>query len=164
MTTRLEPWTDEALPPLPPLEGDPRMVRYVRPAEDSDEMAERRAHFQEHHPRQFRIIDAASGEAMGWMAYWNRVWNDEPGLEIGWAVDPRFEGIDFRDSVFEAISAARSEVASRFLLASPSAENDRANAICRATGFTLVEALELPYAPGQSQTCNVWVHDLATGA
>ena len=118
-----EPWTEPEMPRLPPLVGDPRMVRYVRPAKAPDEVAERQAHFHEHNPRQFRIVDADSGKAIGWMAYWNRTWNDELGFEIGWAIDPMFEGVDLRQPVLAAIAAAHGEGRSRFLLASPGIKN-----------------------------------------
>jgi RimJ/RimL family protein N-acetyltransferase len=164
VTVRLEPWVDVDLPRIPPLVGDPRMVRYVRPAEGPDEKAKRRLHFQEHDPRQFRMVETGSGKAIGWMAYWTRVWKDEPGFELGWALHPRFEDIDLREPVLQAISAAGSEGSAPYLLASPSVENARANAVCRATGFTLVDTVDLPYAPDEYQTCSVWLRDLAKGA
>lgn len=158
---RLEPWGERGLPELPPLVGDRRMVRYVRHAESREQAAERYEHFQEHNPRQFRIVDAKSGEEIGWMAYWERIWKDERALEIGWAVHPRFQELDLRDAAVEVIASARSEGPAPLLLACPSVDNERANAVCRATGFTLEETVELPYAPDSFQTCNVWRLDLA---
>lgn len=157
---RLEPWGESGLPQLPPLIGDPRMVRYVRHADGPRQSAERYAHFREHNPRQFRIVEGHNDEEVGWMAYWERTWNDEQVFEIGWAVHPKFQELDLREATVQAVAAARSEGLMRFLLACPSVGNEQANSICEGTGFTLIEALELPFAPGIIQMCNVWSLDL----
>lgn len=136
------------------------MVRYVRHAGSPEEATERYEHFQEHNPRQFRIV-GPSGEAIGWMAYWERTWNDELAFEIGWAVHPKFQRLDLREATVQAVAAARSEGLMRFLLACPSVDNEQANSICEGTGFMLVETLELPFAPGSIQMCNVWSLDLS---
>ena len=137
------------------------MVRYVRHAESPDQAAERYKHFQEHNPRQFRIVAGQGGEEVGWMAYWERTWNDELAFEIGWAVHPQFQDMSLQEAALEAIGSARSEGLHRYLLACPTVDNERADALCRNTGFVLVEALELPSAPGVFQTCNVWRQDLS---
>jgi len=95
------------------------------------------------------------------MAHWVRIWNDQPALEIGWAVHPRFQELDLKEAALEAIASAKSEGRAPLLLACPSVDNERANAVCRETGFVLIATLELPYAPDSFQTCNVWRLDLA---
>jgi RimJ/RimL family protein N-acetyltransferase len=137
------------------------MVRYVRHAESREQAAERYEHFREHNPRQFRVVGGPVGEEIGWMAYWERIWNDEPVLEIGWAVHPEFHDRNLTEAALEAIASARSEGLVRYLLACPWVDNDQANAICRTAGFTLIDTVELPYAPESFQTCNVWRLDLA---
>jgi len=136
------------------------MVRYVRHADGPRQSAERYAHFREHNPRQFRIVEGHNDEEVGWMAYWVRTWNDEQVFEIGWAVHPKFQDMDLRGAAIQAIDSARSEGVAQLLLACPSADNERVNAVCKGTGFTLIETLELPFAVGSIQMCNVWSLDL----
>jgi RimJ/RimL family protein N-acetyltransferase len=137
------------------------MVRYVRHADGPRQIAERFAHFQEHNPRQFRIVEGHTDEEVGWMAYWERIWNDEQVLEIGWAVHPKFRDMDLGEAASQAIASATSEGLFRLLLACPSADNERTNAVCRQSGFTHFERRDLEYEPGSFVACNLWSLDLA---
>jgi RimJ/RimL family protein N-acetyltransferase len=137
------------------------MVRYVRHADGAQQAAERYAHFREHNPRQFRIVEGHNDEEVGWMAYWERIWNDEQVFEIGWAVLPKFRDMDLRRAAIQAIDSATSEGVARLLLACPSADNERTNMVCRQIGFTLLEQRELEYEPGSLVACNVWSLDPA---
>jgi len=58
------------------------------------------------------------------------------------------------------IEMAHSERTHRFMYAYPSVDNPPSNAICRKLGFTLLEAEEFEYPPGNRMRCNVWRLDL----
>jgi RimJ/RimL family protein N-acetyltransferase len=91
-----------------------------------------------------------------------RTWNDEQVFEIGWAVHPKVRDLGLRKAADQAIASARSEGLLRVLLACPSVDNERSNAVCRQTGFTLVEQHELEYELGSFVACNVWSLDLTS--
>jgi RimJ/RimL family protein N-acetyltransferase len=42
--------------------------------------------------RMFKIVDVATGEAVGSVGYWDRTWHDEQVYETGWSVIPAFQG------------------------------------------------------------------------
>jgi RimJ/RimL family protein N-acetyltransferase len=85
---RIEPWAEGGLPLLEQLLGDPRMMEHLGGPERPEKIAERQARYERPGSRQFRIVDEASGEAVGWVGYWERIWHDEQVFEIGWAVAP----------------------------------------------------------------------------
>jgi Acetyltransferase (GNAT) family len=136
------------------------MVRYLAHTNEPAIVAERQAHFDDHRPRHFRIVDGRTGEPVGWMAYWDRFWNDELALEMGWAVLPGFQKQDLSAAAFEAIATARSQGRARVLLATPSVDDDLANETCRRTGFSLIDTRDIELADGSSVSCNVWRQDL----
>jgi RimJ/RimL family protein N-acetyltransferase len=109
----------------------------------------------------FKIVDEASGEAVGSVGYWERTWRGEHVYETGWSVLPTFQGRGIaRPATAQAIDLARSERKHRFLHAFPSVDNPPSNAICRRLGFTLVEETEFEYPPGNLMQCNDWRLDL----
>ena len=59
-----------------------------------------------------------------------------------------------------AIDHARSAGKHRYVHAFPSVDNAPSNALCRKLGFTLLEALEFEYPPGNVMVCNDWRLDL----
>jgi RimJ/RimL family protein N-acetyltransferase len=113
----------------------------------------------------FKIIDDATGEAVGSVGYWDKTWRGEEIYEVGWSVVPPFQGRGIASSTTaQAIGFARSEGRHRFMHAFPSVGNGASNAICRKVGFTLLEECEFEYPPGSLMQCNDWRLDLlATG-
>jgi RimJ/RimL family protein N-acetyltransferase len=112
----------------------------------------------------FKIVDGATGEAVGSVGYWERIWRSEQVYEIGWGVIPRFQGRGIAGmATAQAAAMARSERKHRFLHAFPSVDNLPSNAICRKLGFTLVEECEFEYPPGSFMRCNDWRLDLFSG-
>ena len=101
--------------------------------------------------RMFKIVDEASGLAVGSVGYWDREWAGETVYETGWSVIPAFQGRGIAGAgTALVIDAARAERTHRFMYAFPSVDNPPSNAICRKLGFTLLEAREFEYPPGNS--------------
>lgn len=162
---RIEPWAEGDLPILKRTLGDPEMTKYLGGPESDEKLAERQLKFERLAEsgtgRMFKIVDEATGEAMGSVGYWDKTWRDDEVYEIGWFVIPEFQGRGVAGAATaQAIAGARSERKHRFMHAFPSVENLPSNAICRKLGFSLVEEREFEYPPGSFMRCNDWRLDL----
>jgi RimJ/RimL family protein N-acetyltransferase len=171
VTVRLEPWGKDDLPLLEKTVGDPEMMVYLGGPESAEKMAERQAKFEELADsgtgRMFKIVDEATGEALGSVGYWDKDWRDKQVYETGWFVLPAFQGRGIAvEATAQAIVLAKSEGKHRYLHAFPAVENGASNAICRKLGFTLIEALEFEYPSGSGNLmqCNDWRLDLRADA
>jgi RimJ/RimL family protein N-acetyltransferase len=155
---RLEPWGAGDLPLLEKLTGDPAMMEHLGGPESSAKIAERQARYEVAGSGMFKIVDVASGEPVGSVGYWPRTWRGEEVNETGWSVLPAFQGRGIaRTATAQVIELARAETTPRrFLHAFPSVDNPPSNAICRALGFTLLEACEFEFPPGHLMQCNDW--------
>lgn len=161
---RIEPWGEGDLRLLEGLLGDPAMTEHVGGPESPEKIAERQTRYERPGSRQFKIVDEASGEGVGWVGYWERTWHDEQVYEIGWSVLPGFQGRGIASAATaQAIEKARAEQQLRFVHAYPMVENEPSNAICRKVGFNLVEEIEYPGAKGGFVKCNDWRLDLFEG-
>ena len=160
-TVRLEPWGSGDLPLLEKLLGDPVMTEYVGGPESSEKIAKRQTRYERPGSRQFKIVEEASGEGVGWVGYWEQTWHDEEVYEIGWSVLPGFQGRGIATTATaQAIEQARAEKRRRFVHAYPMVENAPSNAICRKVGFTLMGEIDFPGARGGFVRCNDWRLDL----
>ena len=162
---RIEPWRSADVALLTRLLGDPVMMTHLGGAESSEKIAERQQRYL-NDPRQFRIVIADSGEAVGWVGYWDSTWRNEPVLEIGWAVVPEAQrqGIAGRATEL-ALDFARACGERRAMHAFPGVDNGPSNGICRKLGFELLEAVdfEYPRGSGHMMRCNDWRLSLAAG-
>jgi RimJ/RimL family protein N-acetyltransferase len=160
-TVHIESWGEGDFPLLERLLSDPVMMEHIGGPETPEKIAERQTRYQRVGSRQFKIVDEATGEGVGWVGYWERVWHDEQVYEIGWSVLPAFQGRGIASmATGQAIERARTEKQHRFVHAYPSVHNGPSNAICRKLGFTLVEEVEFEYPPGRFMQCNDWRLDL----
>jgi RimJ/RimL family protein N-acetyltransferase len=158
---RIEPWGVRDLPLLQKCLGDPVMMEHLGGPESPEKIAERQTRYEQPDSKQFRIVDEATGEGVGWVGYWERDSHGEQVYEIGWSVIPAFQGRGIAGSAtLEAIAIARSERKRRFLHAYPSVDNAPSNAICRKLGFTLLGPSEFEYPKGSFMQCNDWRLDL----
>jgi RimJ/RimL family protein N-acetyltransferase len=159
----LEPWGKGDLPLLQKALGDPEMTKHLGGPESPEKIAERQTRYERPNSRQFKIIDEVSGEAVGWVGYWQRTWRGEQVYEIGWSVIPGFQGRGIATTATaQAIAVARAENHLRFVHAFPSVANAPSNAICRKVGFTLLGDHEFEYPPRSRRfmRCNDWRFDL----
>ena len=162
---RIEPWGADDLWLLQKLVGDPEMMEHLGGPESHEKVLERQHRYEqvgEIGPgRMFKIVDIATGEAIGSVGYWDRTWHDEQVYETGWSVIPAFQGRGLAGAgTALAIAEAKAERKHRFLHACPSIDNPPSNAICRKLGFTLIEECEFEYPPGRFMRCNDWRLDL----
>jgi RimJ/RimL family protein N-acetyltransferase len=158
---RLEPWGEADLPLLQRLLGDPEMMEHLGGPENQEKIAERQSQYQRPDSKQFKIVDDATGQGVGWIGYWERDWRDERVYEIGWSVLPTFQGRGIaRSATLEAIAVARSDKRRRFLHAYPSVDNAPSNAICRKLGFVFMGPCDFEYPTGSLMQCNDWRLDL----
>jgi RimJ/RimL family protein N-acetyltransferase len=157
----LERWAAEDLPLLEKLLGDPAMMTHLGGPETPEQMLRRHQRYI-HLPeagtdQMFKIIWAPSGEGVGSVGYWRKVWREQQIYEIGWLVLPQYQGRNVATKAAAAVIAqARREPKYRFLHAFPSIANAPSNAICRKLGFTLMEECRFEYPPGRSMTANDW--------
>ena len=108
-----------------------------------------------------KIVDVASGAAVGSVGFWTKEWRDNQAYEIGWMVVPEFQGRGIAvAATAQAIELARRDDKHRFMHAFPNVDNAPSNAICRKLGFKLLEACEFEFPKGHLMTCNDWRLDL----
>ena len=159
----LEPWEEGDLPLLERIMGDPAMTEHLGGPESREKIAERHRKYLglrgDSPDKMFKIVDAATGEGVGSVGYWERELPDEKAYETGWSVLPEFQGRGIATiGTGQAIELARAERRHRHLWAYPSVDNEPSNAICRKLGFELVETEEFEYPAGSGNImrCNNW--------
>jgi RimJ/RimL family protein N-acetyltransferase len=161
VSVRLEPWGEDDFPLLESLLGDPAMTEHLGGPESPEKLAERQARYEKIDDsgtgRMFKIVDEESGEGVGSVGYWEKSWRDGQVYETGWSVLPAFQGRGIAgEATAQVVDLARAERKHRYLHAFPSVDNAPSNAICRKLGFTLLEALDFEYPPGNPMRCNDW--------
>ena len=168
---RIEPWSKGDLPLLQKCLGDPAMMEHLGGPESAESIAQRQRRYQRlpgtGEGQMFKIADAATGEGLGSVGYWERESSEGLVYETGWLVLPAFQGRGAATSATaQVIARARAAGKHRFLYAYPSVDNAPSNAICRRLGFTLIRVSEYEYPPdsGNILSCNDWRLDLFADA
>lgn len=162
---RIQPWSEDDLPLLEKLLGDPEMMIHLGGPESSEQILRRHIRYmrldEEGTDHMFRIVSGPGGEGVGNVGYWRKTWRDRAVYEMGWLILPEYQGRGIATKAAAlVIDHARREPKYQFMHAFPSIENAASNAICRKLGFTLVEECQLEYPPGRSMTVNDWRLDL----
>jgi len=78
-TVTLERWGSGDLPLLERLMGDPRMIEHPGAPESPDKLRERQNRYERLDSggdRMFKIVDVASGAAVGSVGFWTKEWRD----------------------------------------------------------------------------------------
>lgn len=111
----------------------------------------------------FKIIpDGDSEQAAGTVCIWENSEGGETFDEMGWMILPQFQGRGLGSRAVRAVlDMARAEGRWQVIHAFPSTTNEPSNAVCRKTGFSLVEERDLEWA-GHTLRCNHWRLDLRT--
>jgi RimJ/RimL family protein N-acetyltransferase len=158
---RLERFGEDDLGLVARLMGDPAMTEHLGGPESKKKLEDRHRRYAEPGSGVFKIVDAATNEALGSVGFWEREWQGQQVYETGWSVLPEFQGrgIAGRATAL-AVELARQEGKHHFLHAYPSVENGASNAICRKLAFTLLGEHEFEYPPGNRMRCNDWRLDL----
>lgn len=109
----------------------------------------------------FKIIpDGDASQAAGTICIWENSWRGEAINEIGWMILPQFQGCGLATKAVRAIlNKALSERRWDIIHAFPSVTNPPSNAVCRKTGFSLIEECDLDW-DGRTLRCNHWRQDL----
>ena len=161
----LQPWSEEDLPLLQKLLGDPEMTEHLGGPESEEQILRRHQRYL-HLPENgtdhmFKIVWGPNREGVGSVGYWRKTWREQSVYEIGWLVLQGYQGQGIATKAAAmAIDHARREPKYQFMHAYPSVENPASNAICRKLGFTFVEESQVEYPPGHSMTVNDWRLDL----
>ena len=166
---RLEAWSEGDLPLLRRLLGDPAMTEHLGGPESEEKLVERQTKYERIGDtgtgRMFKMVDEASGEALGSVGYWEKDWRETTVWETGWSVLPEFQSRGIAGEATRlAVARARDDDKHRWLHAFPSVENAPSNAICHKLGFELLGAFDFEYPPGNPMRCNDWRLDLFAAA
>jgi RimJ/RimL family protein N-acetyltransferase len=164
----LRPWSDDDLPLLERLMGDPVMTEHLGGPETPDKIRDRHARYVEltRQAGNSRMLVIEVGEdrvPAGSIGYWEKEWLGHQVLETGWGVLPEFQGKGIATSATIALvehlctAGIQGEVH-----AYPSVDNPASNAICRKAGFTFRGEYDFEYPPGNAIHCNDWSIDLSS--
>jgi RimJ/RimL family protein N-acetyltransferase len=159
----LRPWSENDLPLLQQLLGDPNMMEHLGGPETPEEIQKRHQRYLQlpETDHMLVILYGPKSEAAGSIGYWEKSWRDQLMYEIGWSVLPTYQGHGLATKAGEMVlERARLERRHQFMHAFPSIDNPASNAICRKLGFTLVEECEFEYPPGHPMIVNDWRFDL----
>ena len=144
---------------------EPQMLKHLGgspPPEDLSEKLRKIVEDVEKGTVWFSVIipDAQSGVAAGSVCIWDHEWNGETISEMGWMVLPEFQGRGMAtEAVRTMLRKARSENRWQVVHAFPAVTNDPSNAICRKTGFSQLEEVDVE-GWGGTLRCNHWRIDL----
>jgi RimJ/RimL family protein N-acetyltransferase len=161
VAVQLVPWSADGLDLLVRLVGDPAMMTHLGGPEPMKKIEKRQARYEQPNSHQFMVVLQESGDAVGWVGYWERDWREEGIYEIGWSIVPELQGRGIASrATARALELAAAENARRYVHAFPSVDNAPSNAICRKCGFVLLGDYEFEYPPGATMRCNDWRFDL----
>lgn len=159
MNIHLEPWSEEDLPLLQALLGDPDMMRDLGAPETSEQIRQRHQRYLKlpETDHMFKIMATDESKAVGSIGYWEKTWRNQQVYEMGWQVLPEFQGRGIATQAGELVIAqARAERRYQFVHAFPSVHNAASNTICRKLGFSLIEVCDFEYPTGNPMRCNDW--------
>lgn len=155
---RIEPWADTDLALLFRLNA-PEMMEHLGGPESEEKVLSRHMQYLENFGTgcMFSIILLPECEAVGFVGYWERFWQEEIVFEIGWSVLPPFQGMGIATAAAtETVERASAEQKHKYIHAFPSVNNPASNAICRKLEFLYIDEYELEFPPGSFMQCNDW--------
>ena len=160
VTIQLERWTDEDMPLLVRLNA-PEMTEHLGGPETPEQLEKRHRRYvaavDSDAAHIFKVVLLAEGVPVGGVNFWERDWEGEPVLEIGWGILPQYQGRGIASAaVAQAIEQARATSRRAAVHAFPSVDNAPSNGICRKLGFELLGECDFEYPPGHPMRCNDW--------
>jgi RimJ/RimL family protein N-acetyltransferase len=165
----LRPWSQDDLPLLQRLRGDPAMNVHLGGPEAPEKILERQERYYQTSltgvDRMFVIVVGLERVSAGSIGHWEKDWQGEKIWETGWSVLPEFQGQGIATKATHIlIERARATKLHRFLHAFPGVNNAASNAICRKAGFALRGEVDFEFPPGHMMRCNDWYLDLFADA
>jgi RimJ/RimL family protein N-acetyltransferase len=162
---KLKPWSEDDLPLLEKLLGDPAMMTHLGGPESPEQILRRHQRYlrlpESGTDYMFAIVWGPNAESVGSVGYWKKNWRDQLIYETGWLVLPAYQGLGIATkATAEVIEHARQDPKYQYVHAFPSVANAASNAICRKLGFTLLGEHHVEYPPGHPLTINDWRLDL----
>jgi len=159
VTVALAPWTEDDLPLVQALLGDPAMMEHLGGPEDPEKIVARHRRYVGS-PGVFKIV--VDGVGAGWVGFWEHEWQGEQIYEIGWSVLPGFQGRGLATTGTRlALQEARASDGPRAVHAFPTPDNGPSNAVCRKCGFTLLGEVDFEFPKGCWAVSNDWFYDLS---
>ena len=160
MEIRLRPWSVNDLGLLRRL-NTPAMLEHLGGPERGDALLARLSRYIDAPDGVFVVERPDTGDAVGFVGWWEREWTGRPVYETGWSVVPEAQGLGIaRAAAIEVVRRLRARNEHRELHAFPSVGNAASNAVCRAAGFDLAGECVVEYPVGSWMRCNDWVVDL----
>ena len=159
----LQPWSEDDLPLLQKLLGDPDMMAHLGGPESPEQIVRRHQRYLQlpETDHMFKIVSNSTSDPLGSIGYWEKTWRDRSVYETGWSILPAYQGRGIATKAGQAvIEHARRKHRHQFMHAFPSVSNPASNAICRKFGFSLIEECEFEYPPGNFMQVNDWQFDL----
>lgn len=159
----LEPWSEGDLDLLRRA-NTPEMTAHLGGPETEEQLADRHRRYLDPgaNGTMFRVVPQPGGPAVGSTGFWDHAWGGEPAYETGYAILPEFQGRGLAvAATLAVVDRARAEGGHRALYAFPSVHHRASNAVCRKSGFSLVEECEFEYPKGHFIRSNVWRMDLS---
>ena len=161
----MRPWSQDDLPLLMRLRGDPEMNKHLGGPEAPEKIRERQERYVQSSltgvDPMFVIVLGPEKVPVGSIGYWGKQWQGEPIWETGWSVLPEFQGQGIATRAAILIVERVKKLGSRHSLhAFPSVDNPASSAICRKVGFTLLKEVDFEFPPGHLMRCNDWSLDL----
>jgi RimJ/RimL family protein N-acetyltransferase len=87
---QLQPWSEEDLPLLEKLLGDPAMMTYLGGPESQEQILRRHQRYirlpEDGTDHMFKIVWEPDGAGVGNVGYWRKTWRDQAVYETGWLV------------------------------------------------------------------------------
>lgn len=167
----LRAWTDDDLPLLRGLLGDPAMMSYLGGPESEEKLLDRHARYlaidASGKGRVFVITVGSERTAAGWVGYWQTEWHGEPAWETGWSVLPGFQGRGLAShGAALAMEVLGRERRHRYVYAFPAVANGPSNGVCARLGMEMLGTESLEYPPDSElwMKCAVWRRELPVPA
>ena len=166
VTVSIRRWSNDDLPLLERLMGDPVKTGHLGGPETREEILARHERYvrAKETSRQgpiYAITVGPNAQAVGSIGYWQRMWKGQQLWELRWALLPEFQGQGIVARAIRLVcDHARQVGKARFLHAFPAADNEATNAICRNAGMELLGEVEFDVDPGHTRRRNDWRIDV----
>ncbi len=159
----LRAWSSADAPLLARLLGDPETTHYIGGPESPEQLASRHQRYLDMTPpgEVCAVTLEPDGPGVGWVGYWESEWLGEAVWEAGWNVLPECQGRGIATAaVLQLLDRVAAEGTHPYVEAYPRIDNAASNAVCRKSGFELLEEVDVEYPPGSLMRANRWRFDL----